>query len=184
MKPIDTQRIHFRPLTADDLSFVHGLVQDPEVIRYLMRTPTPLEEIRELELPVMLFTAEDSPGTGHWIAEHVGSGEPFGWFGLTPAPSVRNLELSYRLARSAWGLGLATEGSVALLAHAFNALAAETVWAQTMFVNAGSRRVMQKLGMRPFHSWHELFEEPLPGHEYGEVAYEIAREEWLRLRLP
>ena len=57
-------------------------------------------------------------------------------------------ELGYRLRREAWGQGYATEGSQALLDHAFHTLGLPRVWAVTMAVNTGSRAVMSRLGMR------------------------------------
>ena len=80
-------------------------------------------------------------------------------------------ELGYRLRRDAWGRGLATEGSRALLDHAFRTLALPVVWAGTMAVNTGSRGVMAKLGMRHVRTEVRQWDEPLPGAERGEVRY-------------
>ena len=79
------------------------------------------------------------------------------------------------------GRGLATEGSRALLDHAFLTLVLPFVWAGTMAVNAGSRGVMEKLGMRHVSTAVEHWDHPLPGAGLGEVRYEITREEWLAL---
>jgi RimJ/RimL family protein N-acetyltransferase len=71
-----------------------------------------------------------------------------GWFHLRPSvfePEI--LEIGYRLARRYWSRGLATEGSRALLHHAFGALDQERVDACTDPDNRASRRVMEKLGM-------------------------------------
>jgi RimJ/RimL family protein N-acetyltransferase len=79
-----------------------------------------------------------------------------GWFAFPPkpddAPGV--VELGYRLRRSAWGLGYATEGSRALIAKGFAELGATRMYAETMVVNTPSRRVMEKPGLvlvRTFH---------------------------------
>ncbi len=78
-----------------------------------------------------------------------------------------------------WGRGLATEGSRALLDHAFVTLGLPRVWATTMAVNAGSRAVMEKLGMRHVRTEVKEWDDPLPGWEQGEVRYEIERSDWL-----
>jgi RimJ/RimL family protein N-acetyltransferase len=88
-------------------------------------------------------------------------------------------ELGYRLRRAAWGRGLATEGSRALLDHAFRTLGLPYVWATTMAVNAGSRGVMTKLGMTHVRTDVEEWDHRLPGAGLGEVRYEITREAWL-----
>ena len=48
-----------------------------------------------------------------------------------------------------------------------------------MAVNAGSRRVMEKAGLRYERTWHEHVDDPLPGSDLGEVEYVVTREEWL-----
>ncbi|MFD8020393.1 GNAT family N-acetyltransferase [Streptomyces lavendulae] len=88
-------------------------------------------------------------------------------------------ELGYRLRQAAWGRGYATEGSRALLEKAFTELAVRTVWAATMAVNHGSRRIMEKLGMTladtlPTPSDMEMVE----GSEQRGVRYEITEEQW------
>lgn len=71
-----------------------------------------------------------------------------GWFHLRPsAYDPRFLELGYRLVRRAWGKGLATEGSSALVDHAFQTLACDVVDACAMPENRASIHVMRKLGM-------------------------------------
>ena len=42
-----------------------------------------------------------------------------------------------------------------------------------MAVNTGSRRVMEKLGMRQVRTYVGEWEDPLPGWEQGEVVYEL-----------
>jgi RimJ/RimL family protein N-acetyltransferase len=91
-------------------------------------------------------------------------------------------ELGYRLCRSAWGRGLATEGSRALVRHAFDTVGVRRVWAETMAVNDRSRAVMAKAGLRYVRTFHLTFDDPIPGTEHGEVEYELRREDWPRVR--
>lgn len=39
--------------------------------------------------------------------------------------------------------------------------------------------VMRAIGMRYVRTFHEQFEDPLPGTELGEVEYDMTREMWL-----
>ncbi|MGA8257214.1 MAG: GNAT family N-acetyltransferase, partial [Nocardioides sp.] len=84
-------------------------------------------------------------------------------------------ELGYRLRTAAWGRGYATEGSRALLAHAFDTVGLDRVWAETMAVNRGSRGVLEKLGLEHTRTYIGQFDDPLPGTDRGEVVYEISR---------
>jgi RimJ/RimL family protein N-acetyltransferase len=66
-----------------------------------------------------------------------------------------------------------------MIAQAFAASGIESVFASTMAVNRGSRRVLEKIGMIHTSTWTENWDEPIPGSEYGEVGYELTREAWL-----
>lgn len=75
--------------------------------------------------------------------------------------------------------GYATEGDRAVLEHGFATVGLNEVWAETMAVNAPSRRVMTRLGLSHLRTEHRLWDEPLPGADQGEVVYGITRENWL-----
>ena len=47
-----------------------------------------------------------------------------------------------------------------------------------MVVNIGSRRVMEKSGMRLVRTFHQDWPYRIPGDEQGDVEYEITRQEW------
>jgi RimJ/RimL family protein N-acetyltransferase len=64
---------------------------------------------------------------------------------------------------------------------AFKDLGAREVVASTMAVNAGSRHVMEKVGLRHVRTVHIDWPDPLPGTEHGEVEYGVTREAWLDL---
>ena len=95
-------------------------------------------------------------------------------------------ELGYRLRKDAWGQGYATEGSRALIQKGFAELGVSRVIASTYEDNIGSRRVMEKVGMRLVRSYHlspdELMETfGIANHELfpgDEVEYAITRAEW------
>lgn len=67
---------------------------------------------------------------------------------------------------------------VDLLRHAFETVGLDSVYAETMAVNEASRGVVRKLGMTHERTYHQSWDEPLPGTEHGEVVYEITREAW------
>ena len=116
------------------------------------------------------------------FAAHEKAGGAFiGWFILRPKAEgpLDEVELGYRLRQAAWGKGYATEGSQALLRKAFTELGVRLVWAETMFVNRGSRNVMEKLGMTHVATYFPELE-PIEGSEHGEVRYELTAEEWAR----
>lgn len=78
------------------------------------------------------------------------------------------------------GSGYATEGARALVGKAFTELGTERVTANTMAVNTGSRRVMEKAGLTFVRTYFEDWPEAIEGSEQGDVEYALTREEWLR----
>lgn len=158
-----------RPLSTGDVDLLVDLDSDPEVMRYLTNgRPTSYEDMARI--------VEGSLGH-RWLGFKRLTNEFVGWFDL-PRTADGEYEIGYRLRRATWGNGLASEGVYALLAFAFTELGARRVWAQTMAVNARSRRVMERCGMRRVRTFHEYFDDPIPGTEYGEVEYEIRNDDW------
>jgi RimJ/RimL family protein N-acetyltransferase len=87
-------------------------------------------------------------------------------------------DLGYRIRRSFWRQGLASEGSRELVRHGFADLGLKRVFAQTMAVNEASRATMASVGLTFVRSFHEHHDEPLPGSEQGEVEYELTHQAW------
>lgn len=157
---VETERLTLRPLGPSDVDALRELHADPEVMRYL--DPSPVENYL---------------GESFHAAFEKAGGRFVGWFEFKGTDEV---ELGYRLHRACWGLGYATEGGKALVERGFTVGGVRRVVATTMFVNAGSRRVMEKCGLRHVRTFHVDFPDPLPGSEYGEVEYALTKEEWQR----
>ncbi|MFD3376470.1 MULTISPECIES: GNAT family N-acetyltransferase [unclassified Streptomyces] len=182
---LETDRLVLRPFTAADVDRLLALDGDPDVMRFINGgRPVSREEIRAKTLPRLLH---DHPGLGtrgYWAAEEKATGLFLGWFEFRPleeeSPAV--VELGYRLNKAAWGRGYATEGSRALIDKGFTDLGVERVTANTMTVNTGSRRVMEKAGLSFVRTFTQDWPDALAGSEHGEVEYELTRTEWQRQR--
>ena len=90
---------------------------------------------------------------------------------FTPA-----VEVGWRLARSAWGKGYATEGARAALAFGFEEAGLVEIVSLTTATNTRSRAVMERIGMT--HNPNDDFDHPdLPeGHPLGRhVLYRVNR---------
>jgi RimJ/RimL family protein N-acetyltransferase len=173
-----TERLRLRRFTSDDVDHLVDLDGDPDVMRFITGgVTTSRREIEDDFLPAFLGYQARGTRYGFWAVEDVETGEFLGWFHLRPAvgapPDVP--ELGYRLKRTAWGRGLATEGSLALISFAFEVVGAKRVVAETMAVNVASRRVMEKAGMRLVRSFHQDWPFPIEGNEFGDVEYAIDR---------
>ena len=178
---LETERLVLRRFTGDDVDNLVELDGDAEVMRFITGgLTTPRDEIQNEVLPAFLDYYEHSAGYGFWASIEKSTERFFGWFHLRPADGAPpgEVELGYRLRRSAWGKGYATEGSRALVHAGFAELGAERIVASTMVVNVASRRVMEKAGLR----FVRLFRQPWPyrieGEEEGDVEYALLRSEW------
>ncbi|WP_198427501.1 GNAT family N-acetyltransferase [Streptomyces buecherae] len=180
---VRTERLTLRRFTAADVENLVALDSDPRVMRFLTGEPTPRAVIENEVLPKILLDYRLGPA-GRWAAVERATGSFLGWLSLQPPAdgSVTDVELGYRLKASAWGRGLATEGSRALIDKGFAELGVQRVWAETMAVNTASRRVMEKAGLRYVRTFHAHFDDPLPGTEHGEVEYELRRADWAARR--
>ena len=93
--------------------------------------------------------------------------------------NVQRIELGYRLKKSYWGNGYATEGSRALIQKGFMELQVEEVFAITMMENLGSRRVMEKSGLSFIR---EFLNPDFPETKELDVEYALNRKEWKNLQ--
>jgi RimJ/RimL family protein N-acetyltransferase len=175
---LQTERLRLRRFTDQDAGLLARLDSDPDVMRFLSAAPTPREEIEQVVLPGILKMYDDHPGLGTFAAYQKSDDAFIGWFGLQPTAVAEVVDVGYRLNRVAWGKGYATEGTKALIDKAFRELGAEKVVADTMAVNHRSRAVMRRCGLRFVRLYHEHFDDPLPGTEFGEVLYAIDRRTW------
>lgn len=185
-----TERLLMLPLADEHLELEVELDSDPEVLRYLWGRARSRDEVVASHAERMAL-GRRVDGLGYWMAfvrtENVDvPGEFIGLMMLPPDHAEgrecdpHDAALGYRIMRKHWRQGYASEASVELLRHAFETVGVRRVVADTMAVNAGSRAVMEKVGMRFVRTYFVDFDDPLPGTDQGEVLYEIAREMWSR----
>ena len=182
---LETERLLLRQFTEDDADRLLELDSDPEVMRYLLLPGLPnqaayAEHIRKTYLPC--YAANE--GQGFWAALDRSDRDFLGWFCLRPGLHYRfaseaelragDLEIGYRLRKAAWGKGLATEASRALIRKAFADPCTRRVVAMALVANVASWRVMEKVGM------HRAGEFALTGFEPRAVKYVLEREDYVR----
>ncbi|MEU8245495.1 GNAT family N-acetyltransferase [Nonomuraea sp. NPDC048916] len=171
---LETDRLILRRFTEADADRLFELHNDPDVMRFLNGgRPAARDVIVNETLPRFI-------SSGFFAAVERSTGAFLGWFHLR-APEggdPAEPELGYRLHKTCWGRGYATEGSLALIGEAFGELGARRVFATTMTANRGSRRVMEKCGMRHTRTFHGDWPDVIEGSEEGDVEYELLRSDW------
>jgi RimJ/RimL family protein N-acetyltransferase len=182
----ETQRLVLRRFTMADVDNLVSLDADPEVMHFVTGgIPTTREEIEQEVLPAFLGYYKQFDGYGFWAAIEKPTGEFLGWFHFRPREGAgpEEAELGYRLRKSAWGKGYATEGSRALIRKGFTEFGVQRVVAETMAVHVASRRVMEKAGLRLVRSFHQPWPYPIEGDDQGDVEYAVNRADWERQQL-
>jgi RimJ/RimL family protein N-acetyltransferase len=179
---LETERLVLLQFTDADTDLLFELNSDPDVMRYLTGgEPTPREEVADRIIPAFLGYYERFDGMGFWAAQDKAAGEFLGWFHFRPGLDGEpqdEAELGYRLRKTAWGKGYATEGSRALIEHGFAKLGLPRVFAHTMTVNLASRRVMEKAGLTYVRAFVSDRLPAIPGADQGEVEYALTRQDW------
>ena len=171
---LETERLLLRPFTFDDLPMLIEQRSDPEVNKYLGGTKrqNPESLAKRLRFYIECFD-EYGFGTGAVIWKE--TGEIIGSSGLQPLDGTTQIEVGYSLIKKFWRRGIGFEAAKAWLDFGFNEKNLERIVAVAYPENAGSRRIMEKLGMS-----YEKTET-----HYGElcVFYGISRAEYANLNI-
>jgi RimJ/RimL family protein N-acetyltransferase len=176
---LTTERLLLRPWRASDREPFAELNADPEVMEFLPATPRAVSD----EHAGRVDSHFQQHGYGFWAVEERG-GRPFvGFVGLWHTSFASHftpcIEVGWRLARSAWGRGYASEGAREAVRFGFEDLGLTELVAITVPANVRSRHVMEKLGMQ--RDLQGDFEHPqLPeGHPLrSHVLYRLSRPQW------
>lgn len=172
---LSTHRLRFEPVTEAHLGLFIELNSDPHVMRLILGRAATRDETLEEWARRMGPQTDHVRGLGYW-AGFTTDAAFVGWWSASAFTTDHTLAgLGYRLVRSAWGKGLATEGARRMVHQALAAPDVETVIASTMAINIGSRRVLEKLGMCHVNTYVRAWDEPIAGWEQGEVVYELAK---------
>src|SRR6266700_5662626 len=178
---LETDRLVLRRFTMADADNLVRLDADPDVMRFVTGgIPTSREEIENEFLPAFLGYYQRYEGYGFWAAIEKVTGEFLGWFHFRPREDAApgEVDLGYRLRRSAWGKGYATEGSRALIRKGFTEFGVQRVVAGATAGNMASRRVMEKAGMTLVRTFHQPLPYRIEGDEHGDVEYALQKADW------
>jgi RimJ/RimL family protein N-acetyltransferase len=175
-----TARLLLRRWRDDDRAPFAALNADPEVTEHLGGT---MSRARSDALVDQIEVVFERRGFGMWAVEVTGTGDLAGFVGLSvpsfEAPFMPAVEIGWRLARTHWGHGYATEAARAAVAFAFgfDEAGLDEIVAFTVPANVRSRRVMERLGMA--HDPADDFDHPaLP------APHPLRRHVLYRLRRP
>lgn len=145
---IKTDRLILRDWQDGDLAALHALCTCPQV----MATIGPLhDEERSRTLLAALRQRRERDGHTFWAMERDSDARVIGFCGVSrgPVPPIEGvLEIGWRMAADCWGQSYAREAAEATLGWIAAHRPGEPVCAITAEINARSRGLMERLGMK------------------------------------
>lgn len=143
-----SERLGFREWKEADRKPFALLNADPVVMEYFL---SPLDTHQSNELVDRIIRQYVEHGFCLYAVDELSSGKFIGFIGIMldtmgidVSPCV---EIGWRLDRSAWNKGYATEGANRCLIYAFEELDIKEIYACTAETNTKSESVMKKIGM-------------------------------------
>ena len=143
-----TERLFLRQFQTTDREPMYRIFCDPDVLRFSDGVKT--KEWVQAWLETCLERYQ-TWGFGPYAVVRQGNQDVIGYCGLFFFPDLdgkAETEIGYRLARSTWGQGYATEAACAVRDYAFTTLGMKRLIAMIDPSNLASIRVAEKIGMK------------------------------------
>ena len=148
MNILETERLNLRQFISDDAAFILELVNDPSFIQNIGdRGVRSLEDAqRYLETGPIASYARN--GFGLWLVQLKETGESIGMCGLIKRDSLEDVDIGYAFLPKFWSKGYAFESALAVREYGHKTTGLNRLVAITDPANAGSIRVLEKIGMK------------------------------------
>lgn len=148
MNVLETERLNLRQLNEGDAAFILELLNDPDFLRNIgdRGVRTVEDAVRYIsEGPVESYARH---GFGLWLVELKESGAAAGICGLVKRDALPDADIGYAFLPRFRAHGYAYESAAAVISYALNALGLRRVLAITNGHNAGSIKVLEKIGLK------------------------------------
>ncbi|WP_432941792.1 GNAT family N-acetyltransferase [Kribbella sp. CA-253562] len=151
MLTLQTPRLLLRRWREEDVAPMTAVNADPEVMRWI-RDGSVRDE-HQTRAGIQAWESEwESQGFGLFAVEIRSTGELAGFTGLSVPHFMPEIlpavEVGWRLGRSHWGHGLATEAAAAAVRFGFEERGLKRIVSIAQVGNEASERIMTKLGMQ------------------------------------
>lgn len=143
----ETERLIFRRFTQADTGLLLTLNSDPAVLKYLDEPVLDTED-KAAEVLKNIILPQYELNLGRWALHQKEDKKFIGWCGLKLSTTLHETDLGYRLMKTAWGKGYATEAASHTLKYAFETLQVKKITGRAHIENTASIKVMQKIGMK------------------------------------
>jgi [ribosomal protein S5]-alanine N-acetyltransferase len=143
----ETPRLFLRRFTEADAPLIYKLNSDPEIVKYV-HEPVLENEAQAKKVLTDFILPQYKLNLGRW-AIHTKAGYEFiGWCGLKYIKETGIYDLGYRLLKTAWGKGYATEAAQYALIYGLRDLKIKLITGMAHVENIASINVLEKVGMK------------------------------------
>jgi len=176
---IHTERLVLRDFHQEDLQAVHEYASDPEVVKYMPFGPNTLEDSQSFLDRARAKQSVD-PRKDYDLGVALKSEDRLIGGCRVCKASENEAHLGYIMNRRYWGEGYATEVARSMVEFAFSELGLHRIYADVHPDNAGSIRVLEKVGMALEGRRREYM--MIHGEYADHLLYSILEHEWRELR--
>ncbi len=152
---IKTERLGLRNWNSNDLEPFIKMSQDEEVMNYFPKLLSKEEcnnFIKRMQLHFKEF------GFCYFALDIIETGEFIGFTGMLNQNYISHftpcIDIGWRLKRSSWGFGYATEAAKSCLKYAANELNLKEIYSLASTPNISSIAIMKKIGMTYDSTFH------------------------------
>ena len=177
-----SSRLGFREWKNSDLDAMAAICADKEVMEFF---PSMLSKEQTVEFINTRQRKFAENGFCYYAVENLETSELIGFIGLSKQEYDAGFEnpfvdIGWRLKKSSWFKGYATEGAKRCLEYGFKTLELKTIYAIAPSLNLKSYHVMDKVGMTK----HSTFMHPSIADDSNLkecVAYKITLKNWMNM---
>jgi RimJ/RimL family protein N-acetyltransferase len=147
MLVLETQRLALRHATLDDDAFILRLLNEPSFLRFIGDRGVRTQDDARRYIAERLIDSYERNGFGLWIVERKEAPGSIGICGLVKRDALPDPDIGFAFLPEYWRTGYASESATAVRDYAFGTLALPRLLAVTSPDNAGSIRIVEKLGL-------------------------------------
>ena len=143
----ETPRLFLSRFTEEDAPLIYKLNSDPEIVKYV-HEPVLENEEQAKKILTEIILPQYKLNLGRWAIHTRDNYEFIGWCGLKYIKETGIIDLGYRLLKSAWGYGYATEAAQYTIIYGLRELKVETIIGMAHVENVASLKILEKIGMK------------------------------------
>ena len=165
---IETERLIIRDLEEYDAQGIFDLDSNPEVHEFLGKKP--IKSIDEAQKSINFIRNQYvENGIGRWAIIDKKTKDFIGWTGLKYEQDLRKefsyYDLGYRLIKSYWGKGIATETAIESIKYGLEKLKLNEIGAAADINHLASNKILKKVGLQFIdnfeydgvpHNWYKI----------------------------